>query len=68
MAHFVTFKQNNSKEREKITEEIGDSFCPPKDFENILQKVTSEKYNFLYLNLEQLKMYENFKTLLLDAS
>jgi len=68
MGHFITFKQNNGKEREKITEEIGDSFCPPKEFENILQKVTAEKYNFLYLNLEQLKMYENFKTLLLDAS
>lgn len=68
LGHFITFKQNNGKERERITEELGESFCPPKQFEEILQYVTEEKYQFLYLNMERMCMYRNFDTLLLDAS
>jgi hypothetical protein len=68
MGHFITFKQNNGKEREKITEEIGESFCEPNEFESIMEAVTEQKYCFLYLNIEKLMMYKNFDTLLLDAS
>jgi len=68
MGHFLTWKQNNSKEREKITDELGEAFCDPKEFEQILEAVTEQKYNFLYLNMERLCMYKNFDTLLLDAS
>jgi len=68
LGHFITFKQNNGKERERITEELGESFCPPKQFEEILQSVTEEKYQFLYINMENMCMYKNFDTLLLDAS
>jgi hypothetical protein len=68
MGHFITFKQNNGKERERITEEIGEAFCPPKEFEQIMETVTSQKYQFLYLNIEKLCMYKNFQTLLLDAA
>ena len=68
IGHFITFKQNNGKERERITEELGEAFMPPKEFEQILQTVTEQKYQFLYLNMEKLCMYKNFDTLLYDAS
>lgn len=68
LGHFITFKQNNGREREKITDELGESYCDPKEFEQILETVTEQKYNFLYLNMEKLCMYKNFDTLLMDAS
>ena len=68
IGHFITFKQNNGRERERITDELGEAFMPPKQFEEIMETVTEKKYQFLYLNMEKLCMYRNFDTLLYDAS
>ena len=68
IGHFLTWKQNNGRERERIVDELGEAFMPPKEFEEIMKTVTDQKYQFLYLNMEKLCMYKNFDTLLYDAS
>jgi len=32
------------------------------------KSITNKKYNFCYLNNEELKMYENYDNLILDAA
>ena len=61
----VFFKLNNEKELEKIVEEYGDLYH--KDFTNISKMITDTKYNFVYLNNDDLKMYKNFTDMVLDA-
>jgi hypothetical protein len=41
--------------------------CFHPDFINMAKKITNKKYNFCYLNNEELKMYENYDNLILDA-
>lgn len=62
----VFFKLNNEKELEKIDEEYGSSYHS--NFINIAKAITSTKYNFVYLNHDELKLYKNFTDLVLDAS
>lgn len=61
----VFFKLNNERELEKIDDEYGSLFSP--QFTQIAKKITAKKYDFCYLNLDELKMYHNFDTLVLDA-
>jgi zona occludens toxin (predicted ATPase) len=61
----VFFKLNNERELEKIDDEYGSLFSP--QFIQIAKKITAKKYDFCYLNLDELKMYHNFDTLVLDA-
>jgi len=57
---------NNEKELEKIVEEYGDMYHS--NFMDIAKKITSKKYDFVYLNNDELKLYRNFTDLILDAS
>jgi len=59
-------KLANEKELEAIFEEYGCCFHP--DFKNMAKKITNTKYNFCYLDNENLKMYQNYDTLVLDAA
>ena len=68
LGHFVTFKQNNGKERERIGDELAEGFVAPDEFEDILNTVTEQKYQFLYMNMENMCLYKNFDTLLIDCS
>jgi hypothetical protein len=63
--HIVFFKLNNEKELEKITDEYGDLYH--KDFTQISKMITDTKYNFVYLDNENLKLYKNFTDLVIDA-
>lgn len=65
--HIIVFKLNNSKEIEKITDEWGEAYTTPANFESILRHSTEKKYNFLYMDNENLKMYQNFETLIMDS-
>jgi hypothetical protein len=61
----IFFKLNNEKELEKIDEEYGSSFH--NNFTQMAKMITSKKYDFVYLNQDELKMYRNFTDLVLDA-
>ena len=62
----VFFKMNNEQELEKIMDEYGGSYH--NNFINIAKSITSKKYDFVYLNHDELKLYRNFTDLVLDAS
>ncbi len=62
----IFHKLANEKELEAIFDEYGCCYSP--DFINMAKKITSKKYNFCYLNNEELKMYENYDNLILDAA
>ncbi len=62
----VFFKMNNEQELEKLFEEYGSAYH--NNFIQIAKKITSEKYNFVYLNHDDLKLYKNFGDLVLDAA
>lgn len=62
----VLFKMNNEQEFEKINEEYGSAYH--NNFINIAKAITSKKYDFVYLNHDELKLYRNFSDLVLDAS
>jgi len=62
----VFFKMNNEQEVEKLFEEYGSAYH--NNFIQIAKKITSTKYNFVYLNHDELKLYKNFSDLVLDAA
>jgi len=62
----VFFKMNNEQEVEKLFEEYGSAYH--NNFVQIAKKITSQKYNFVYLNHDELKLYKNFSDLVLDAA
>lgn len=62
----VFFKMNNEQELEKLFEEYGSAYH--NNFIQIAKKITSEKYNFVYLNHDDLKLYKNFGDLVLDCA
>jgi hypothetical protein len=64
--NIIFFKLNNEKELEKIDDEFGQNFSG--NFIEIAKFCTKEKYNFCYLDNENLKIWHNFKTMVLDAS
>jgi hypothetical protein len=61
----VLFKMNNEVEYEKLHDEYGSSFH--NNFINIAKSITSKKYDFVYLNHDELKLYRNFTDLVVDA-
>lgn len=61
MTACIIFKTNNKKELNKMDEELEGNFP---DFAELYAEATDEKYNFLYLNLEQIEAYHNFEKLI----
>jgi len=64
--NIIFHKLANEKELEKIDDEYGCCFTP--QFKEISKKITSKKYDFVYLNCEELRMYHNYNNLILDAA
>jgi len=61
---YLLFRTNNKKERVEITDELAENFP---NFQELYARVTMKKYNFLFLDLKNCRMYENFTTLLYDS-
>ena len=60
-------KLRNSKEYSKCLEQFGDLFGGDSNFNKMYKYVFNgkeDKYNFLYLNLDDMKVYKNFDELL----
>ena len=55
---YIIFKTPNKKEYHKYCEEFDSIF---ENFEDLYKKATQEPYNFLYLDLRNVKAYHNFK-------
>ena len=64
--HIIFFKLNNSKELDKIDSEFGENYSD--EFVKLAHHCTDKKYDFCYLNNEEMKVYHKFDTLVLDAS
>lgn len=62
----VFFKMNNEQEVEKLFDEYLSAYHP--NAINIAKSITSTKYNFVYLNHDELKLYKNFSELIVDGS
>lgn len=62
----VFFKMNNELEYDKLFDEYLSAYHP--NAINIAKKITSQKYNFVYLNHDELKLYKNFSELIVDGS
>jgi len=58
---YLLFKSNNKKEINKFDEEFSSLF---KHFMQCYEEATSKPYNFLYVDLRNLKLYQNFENLL----
>jgi len=59
--YYVIWKTHNKKEKEKIIEELSGNF---ENFETLMEVATDKRYEFLYLDLEKIKAYCCFHTLL----
>ena len=60
-------KLRNKKEYQKVIEQFGDLFGGDSNFNKMYKYVFNgkdDKYNFLYLNLDDMKVYKNFDELL----
>jgi hypothetical protein len=62
--NIIHFQLANERELEKVEEEYGVSFG--KNYSSISKEITKKKYDFVYMDLENLKLYHNFDTLVLD--
>lgn len=51
-------------EYNKMSEELSGLFGGPSNFKKLYDKALTKKYDFLFLNLKQIKAYKNFTTLL----
>lgn len=63
-SHYILFKTYNEKEEEKMIEELN-------GFPNIKKyydEATQEKYNFLYINIEEQIIMKNFDLILWDRN
>jgi len=58
---FIIFKNNNTKEVNKMEEEFSGAFP---DFLNLYHEATNEKYNFLTLDFRNMRALRNFDTIL----
>jgi hypothetical protein len=58
---YCLFKSHNQKEIEKLDDELGGMF--PK-FLDLYKEATSEKFSFLYLDMEKARAFKRFDTLL----
>jgi len=63
--HVVHFSLANEFELQKLDEEYGCQFG--KNYQQLAKAITKKKYDFVYMDLENLKLYHNFNTLVLDA-
>lgn len=63
---FILFRSTSAKEIKKITEEFGQNFTD--NFENWYEQATKEKYNFLYCDMTNMKLFHNFKELLYEKN
>ena len=59
---YIIFRTNNRKELTKMEEEFEGNF----PFFEIYTMATKEKYNFLYLDMEEIKAFRNFKELIYE--
>jgi len=57
---YVLWKTFNTKEKEKILEELSSI----ENIEQMYNDVTSRKYSFLWCNIDQMAVYDNFDTCL----
>jgi hypothetical protein len=60
---YIIFKTHNKKEFVKLEEELEGNFP---NFDELYKEATEEKYNFLFLDMEKIKAYKNFDTLLYE--
>lgn len=60
---YIIFKTHNKKEYTKLEEELEGNFP---DFDDLYDEATAEKYNFLYLDMEKIRAYHNFDSLLYE--
>jgi hypothetical protein len=60
---YIIFKTHNKKEFTKLEEELEGNF--PK-FEELYDQATEKKYEFLFLDMEKIKAYKNFDTILYE--
>ena len=61
-SHYIIFKTNNRKELDKMEEELSGNF----PFLEVYAEATEQKYNFLYLDLQNIKAYKNFDELIYE--
>ena len=59
---YIIFRTNNRKELNKMEEEFEGNF----PFYEIYTMSTKERYNFLYLDMEEIKGYKNFEELIYE--
>lgn len=60
-ASYILFKLYNNADLKQYYDEIGSQF---KDFMEHYHEATEDKYNFLYVNQREMKLYHNFTKLL----
>lgn len=60
---YIIFKTHNKKEFTKLEEELEGNF--PK-FEELYDQATEKKYEFLFLDMEEIKAFKNFDTLIYE--
>ena len=61
-SHYIIFKTNNRKELDKMEEELSGNF----PFLELYAEATEAKYNFLYLDLQNIKAFKNFNDLIYE--
>lgn len=61
-SNYIIYKTNNRKELEKMEEELDGNF----PFLDIYAEATEERYNFLHLDMEEIKAYKNFNELIYE--
>lgn len=61
---YLLYRTNNKKERVDVQDELSENFP---NFQELYEHVTAKKYQFLFLDLKNCRMYENFTTLLYDS-
>ena len=66
VGHVIHHKLANVHELEKIDEEFGSNFHP--NYMELSKAITNKKYDFVYMDNENLKLYHNFQDLVLDAA
>jgi len=54
----IIFRLASDKEKEKLYDELGDTMT--RDFLLLLDQCTQKKYNFMYANMKEMKIYHNF--------
>ena len=59
---YIIFRTNNKKELGKMEEEFEGNY----PFFEIYQMATKDKYNFLYLDMEEIKAFKNFEELIYE--